>query len=62
MLFYLEVADPQDLISGSTAFAAALPTEEFGKASVMIEEDTIDGTCELRLSRDLAVKVWRSPV
>lgn len=31
--------------SGSTAFAAALRTQELGKSSVMIEERTTGGTC-----------------
>src|SRR5260221_7444752 len=31
--------------SGSTAFAAALCAQEFGKTAVMTEERTIGGTC-----------------
>ncbi|CAN5660881.1 mercury(II) reductase [soil metagenome] len=31
--------------SGSTAFAAALRTQEYGKTSVMTEERTVGGTC-----------------
>lgn len=40
--------DRYDLVilgSGSTAFAAALRAQEYGKTSVMIEERTVGGTC-----------------